>query len=104
MDSIDGWYDFLEGDEENRSNISEYNIARIKDKIRSLRHSYYLVILYPGFVNYKYKTWTECCDEAVTYFYSNFKGWEYLKSGITIHNWNKEFKKGGYSLGTRNKK
>ena len=38
FDYIDGWYDCVEGGEENNSNISEYDIAKIKAKICSLKH------------------------------------------------------------------
>ena len=83
----------MEGVEEKSSNISEYKIPRIKYKILSLKHSYGLVIFFLGFVNDASKTWTEFYDKAATYLYSNFRGWEYPKSGRTIHNWNQEFRK-----------
>ena len=89
MDSLDRLYDFGECIEENDSNISEYENTIIKFKILSLKNLYELEICYIGFGNYKYKKWTECCDEAATYLYSNFKGWEYPKSERKTRNCNK---------------
>ena len=80
----------MEGGEKNNSNISEYEIEIFKAKICSLKHFYELEIFYLGFGNVKMKTLTECCDEDVTYFYSNFKGLEYPKSGRKILNCNQE--------------
>ena len=69
LDSLDGWYDCVEGGEENNSNISEYKISIIKANICSLKHSYELAMFYLGFGNDELKMWTEFCDEAVTCFY-----------------------------------
>ena len=53
LDSLYGWYDYVEGGEEKNSNTSEYDIAIIKAKICSLKYLYQLVICYIGFGNDK---------------------------------------------------
>ena len=96
LNSVGGWKNCVGGGNKfNYEDLSEYEITRLKAKMRSLIIAYGLAVRYMGHVEIEEKkTWTACCDEAALHLQNNFKGWEYPENGRTIRNWNQEYRHG----------
>ena len=75
LNSVGGWKNCVRGGNKyNYEDLSEFEITRLKAKMRSLQFAYDLAVRYMGHVEIEE-------NEAALHLQNNFKRWEYPENG-----------------------